>query len=328
MKYDLEISNSIEHKILSNAEIFDFRGMPNDDLYEGLYNFCRENLEINSARENIFPNIFLFTNSYSINAKAGLRNGQFVILVNIGLMQSCITNYFENTRLNEFVSANFPDYIQKFDNPIGILAFQLVTNFTYYHELAHLFQFTKTNNESELQERTANAGFDLLKHKLEINADTYSSIAIATHLQQYIDKTFGDEVTLEIANDTIRILGACLLNYIINFSDNTKIYFKEHSHPHPFLRLMNIVLNLATHIENMPNLKNKNINLDGRNLFNSIIDFYQILEDNGIFATKFSDLVYQNTYLKDDIFIYLSELIKFDDTDFQDAMLIWNKHVI
>lgn len=329
MSYNNEIENSIMNSILESADIFDFRETPNEDLFEGLYNFCRENLNINALRENINPNIFLFSNSFSINAKAGLKNNHFAIIINIGLMQSCITNYFENQLLNQFVENNFPNYIKKFDNPIGILVFQLTTQFTYYHELAHLFQLTKKNINSELQERKSdNDEYDIIKHKLEINADTYSSIAIATHLQQYIDKTFGDEVNLAIAKDTIKILGACLLNYIVNFSDETAIYFKQNSHPHPFLRLLNIVLNIANHIENMPNLKVKNIHLDGKEIFKDIIDFYQNLEENGIFTTKFSNLVYQNTDLKNDIVKYLSELLEFDKTDFNDAMDIWNKQII
>ena len=329
MSYDTEIETLHSNGILENADIFDYRDTPNEDLYNGLYTFCRENLNINSEKENIVPNVFIFSNSYSINAKAGLVKNHFAIVINMGLMQSCITNYFENKNLDKFIENSFPEYIQKFDNPISILVFQLTTQFTYYHELAHLFQFTKRKVEVELQERQSDdANFDTLKHKLEINADTYSAIAIATHLQQYIEKTFGDELSADIAKDTIKILCACLLNYIINFSDTTTVYFKKYSHPHPFLRLLNIVLNITNHIESMPNLMNKNIHLKGKDLFKEIIDFYQELEDNGVFATKFSDLVYQNSDFQKDIVSYMSELLEFDDSEYHNAMDIWNKHII
>lgn len=329
MNYDLEIENSINNGILDKADIYDFRGTPNQIHFEGLYKFCRENLDINSLLENISPNIFIYNNSFNINAKAGFVNNQNIILINLGLIMNCLENYLENERLNEFIESNFPDYIQKFDNPISYLAFQITTQFTYYHELAHLFQFCKTKNEIELQERKTNdAEFNIIKHKLEINADTYSSIAIATHLQQYIDKIFGDEINYDIATDTIKILGACLLNYIITFSDETNIYFDKHSHPHPFLRLLNIILNISNHIESMPNLKEKNIILNGKEVFKSILDFYQKLEDNGVFKTKFSDLIYQNVDFQNDIIKYLSELLKFDNTNYEDAMDIWNKHIV
>lgn len=328
MNYDIEIENSIINNIIDKFDIYHFRNTPNQIHFEGLYNFCRENLNINSELENISPNIFIYSNSFNVNAKAGFKNNQNTIVINLGLMMNCLKNYLENESLNEYVESNFDDYIKKFDNPVSYLAFQITTQFTYYHELAHLFQFCKKKNEIQLQERKTNDGdFDIIRHKLEINADTYSSIAIATHLQQYIDKIFGTKINHEIAVNTIKILGACLLNYIINFSDKTEIYFKQHSHPHPFLRLLNIVLNISNHIESMPNLKDKNIILDGNEIFKKIIDFYQELEDNGIFKTKFSDLVFQNKSFQDDIVIYLNELLNFDNTNYEDAMEVWNRNV-
>lgn len=326
--YDLEIENSTKNNILKNADIFDFRGLPIEEHFEGLYKFCRENLDINAERENISPNIFLYTNSFEINAKAGFVNGQNVILINIGLMKNCLSNYSENYKLNEFVENKYPDLIKKLDNPISYLAFQLTTQFTYYHELAHLFQFCKKKNEIELSERKTDDKYDLIKHKLEINADTYASIAIATHLQQYIDKVFGNEIDQKTATDTIKILGACLLNYVVNFSDKTEIYIDNHSHPHPFLRLLNIILNISNHIESMPNLKEKNISLNGSEIFKSILEFYQDMEDNGIFPTKFSDLVYKTEAFYSEILKYMNEILNFDLEDYEDAMEIWNRHII
>lgn len=326
-KYDSEIKNSIKNGILSNADIFDFRGLPNEQHFEELYNFCRENLDINSKKENISPNIFLYTNSYEINARALFLNGYNIILINMGLIGNCLTNYSENLKLNEFIKNKFPDLSQKFDNHISHLSFQLTTQFTYYHELAHLFQFCKKKNEIELQERKTDEGFDLIKHKLEINADTYASIAIATHLQQYIDKIFGNELTQKSASDTIKILGACLLNYVINFSDKSEVYMDKYSHPHPFLRLLNIILSIANHIESMPKLKEKNIALNGREIFNNILEFYQTLEDEGIFSTKFSDLVYKSETFYEAIIKYMKEILNFDKTDYDDAMEIWNRHI-
>lgn len=326
--YDLEIENSTKNSILKNADIFDFRGLPIEEHFGGLYKFCRKNLDIHSEKENISPNIFLYTNSFEINAKAGFVNGQNVILINLGLMKNCLLNYSENKKLNEFVENKFHDLIKKLDNPISYLAFQLTTQFTYYHELAHLFQFCKKKSEIELQERKTDDKYDLVKHKLEINADTYASIAIATHLQQYIDKIFGNEIDQKMASDTIKILGPCLLNYVINFSEKTEIYIDNYSHPHPFLRLLNIILNISNHIESMPNLKEKNILLNGSEIFKNILEFYQELEDNAIFPTKFSDLVYKTEAFYNEILKYMTEILKFDSTDYEDAMEIWNKHII
>lgn len=330
MSYDIEIENSINYGILNYANIFDFKDTPNENIFENFYDFCRENLNINSQKTSITPNIFLYTNSFNVNAKAGYIKGHSVILINLGLMKNCIDNYLYNDKLNELCSIKFSDLVKKIDNQISTLAFQITTQFTYYHELAHLFQFTKRKiNEIELQERKIDdENFDIIRHKLEINADTYSAISIATHIQQYIEKSFGDEINITIANDTIKILGACILNYIINFSDNTEIYFDKHSHPHPFLRLMNIVLNIANHMDSTPNFLEKGIKLNGNEIFKGIIDFYEELEHNGVFETKFSDAVYQNSHLKRDIINYLAELLNFEDEIYENAMNVWNKHII
>ena len=330
MNYDLEIENAIKNSILDYNNIFEFRDTPNENIFENLYVFCRENLNIHSKRVNISPNIFLFTNDFSINAKAGYRNNQSVILINLGLMKNCFENYLFNTKLDEYTNEKFSELISRFDNPISVLAFQITTQFTYYHELAHLFQFTKKQiPEIELQEREKEeANFNITNHKLEINADTYSAISIATHIKQYIDKSFGDEINVEIINSTIKILGSCIMNYIINFSHDNNIYFDKHSHPHPFLRLLNITMNIANHIESMSQFQEKGIKLDGKNIFESIVDYYRELEVAGIFKTKFTDLIDQNLHLHKDIINYLAELIIFDVPDFEDAMNIWNKHII
>ena len=68
-----------------------------------------------------------------------------------------------------------------------------------------------------MQEIGGDDKFDIIKHKLEINADTYSSICISTHIYQYINKTFGNDINQDFASKTITIFGVCLLEYIINF---------------------------------------------------------------------------------------------------------------
>ncbi|MFY7938282.1 MAG: hypothetical protein ACOVOQ_12950 [Flavobacterium sp.] len=329
MSYDTEIENSTKNGILGTPDIYDFRDTPNEELFGQFYEFCRENLDSHFKLGSISQNIFLFRNSLTINAMAGFAKNFHVILINSGLMMNCIENYLKNENLDNYIISKFLDITEKLDNQISALAFQVTTQFTYYHELAHLLQFNKTLVESELQERsTAEANFDLQKHKLEINADTYAAISIASHLEQYIEKMYGAEITETITNDIIKVLGACLLNYIVNFNDDTNIYFKEKTHPHPFLRTLNIILNISTHIEKMPYFKKHNIELNGREIFKNITDFYQNLEDEGIFKTKFSDLVYKNTDFQKDIVEYLEELLIFDDTNFEDAMNIWNKHII
>ena len=78
----------------------------------------------------------------------------------------------------------------------------------------------------------------------------------------------------------------------------------------------------------MPNLKEKNISLNGSEIFKSILEFYQDMEDNGIFPTKFSDLVYKTEAFYSEILKYMNEILNFDSEDYEDAMEVWNRHII
>lgn len=331
MDYSQEIKNSVDNSIVGNEDIYDFRGSDFETLLTNYYKFCRENLNIQSKQEKIFPNIFLFTNSFEINAGAGLINKHFVITINLGLFRSCIDNYYANTGLAHYFQALYPDTISKFDNPVNILAFQICTQFTYYHELAHLFQFSEKDTELKIQERNdkeEKKGFDGTKHILEINADTYASIAVTTHIEQYIRKTFKDEVTVENTIQTFIFFGCCLLNYTLNFSEKAEeIYFEEHTHPHSFIRQFNTVLNIINHIEQSPYFKQKGIVVNGRDLFSAILDVYKDLEAKSIFKTNVTGIIDINKDLSEPIAKYLYFLIQFDTNEYKNAMDIWNKHI-
>lgn len=326
MDYKQEVDYAINNNIVKEDDIFDFSETPNEERYKVLYLFCRENLDIQHKRKNIPHGLFLYSNDFSINAKADTKKN--VIFINIGLMKDCIDKYLYNYALNDFIESKEPDLSAKFDSSLSYLAFQINTQFTYYHELAHLFQFSKKVVKEKLQERSTDDKFDIIKHKLEINADTYSSICIATHIQQYINNHLGDNISQEYVVKTITIFGACLLEYIINFTSKKTLYFEEHSHPHPLIRLLNIILNITNHISLNPIFKEKGVKLDAVLLFRNIIDFHKELEENKVFTTGFSNFIPQYVNNTERIVLYTSKIMNLgDDNEYVDAMSIWNKHV-
>lgn len=326
MNYKQEIDYAIKNTIATFGDIFDFEETPNEKFYKDLYLFCRENLDIHFMRKTLPQSTFLYSTDLNVNAKAIPKKN--AIIINMGLINNCIKKYLYNHDLNDFIESKEPALAAKFDSSLSYLAFQVNTQFTYYHELAHLFQFSKNGTEQELQERSIDGGFDIMKHKLEINADTYSSICIATHIDQYIDKSFGEHVSQEIVTKTITIFGACLLEYIVNFTDKFELYFEEHSHPHPLIRLLNIILNITNHFSLIPKYKEKEIKLEPIALFRNIIDFHEELENNNVFTTGFSKSISQYTANIPKIVSYTSTIIDLgDDNGFTDAMSIWNEHV-
>jgi len=328
MNYKQEVDSAIKNNITKHADIFDFEDTPNEKLYKDLYLFCRENLDIHFKRKSISHSSFLFSNDFSINARARIKKDQGIIFFNIGLMQDCIDKYLYNHDLNDFIKSKYPSLAEEYDSSVSYLAFQVNTQFTYYHELAHLFQFSKSDTENELQERTGNGGFDIMKHKLEINADTHASIYIATHIHQYIVNTFSENINQYNVVNTITIIGACLLEYVLNFTDKFELYFEEYSHPHPLIRILNIILNITNHFSQIPIFKDKGIKLDPISLFRNIIDFHKELEDNKIFTTGFSNHILEYIKNTKNIVSYFSKVKDIgDDSGYTDAMSIWDKHV-
>lgn len=326
MNYKQEVDYAIENMIATFSDIFDFEGTPNEKFYKDLYLFCRENLDIHFTRKVLPQSSFLYSTYLKVNAKA-IPN-KSAIIINMGLIHDCIKKYLYNYALNDFIKLKEPVLATMFDSSVSYLVFQVNTQFTYYHELAHLFQFSKNETELEFQERCTDDRFDIMMHKLEINADTYSSICIATHIDQYIDKSFGENVSQELITKTLTVFGACLLEYIMSFDGKLELYFEERSHPHSLIRLLNIILNIVNHFSLIPKYKEKGIKLEAITLFSNIIDFHKELEGNNIFTSGFSNLFAQYATNIPKIVSYITTIMDLGyDNGFTDAMSVWNDHV-
>lgn len=331
MNYEQEIQNSAAIKPQELAAVFDYRDTPMEEIFHNLYLFCRENLDIHSQKKNIKPNVFAFTSGLTSNAAAvRTSDNKFGIFVNTGLIKYCLDNFSNNLDLDDYLFERFPLTVEFFDIPVSDLAFQLATQFTYYHELAHLVQYTKKAEESFLQERDENCNvYNETKHILEINADTFASIAISSHIQQYLANSFKDNLTQEHVEKTILILCCCLLNYMTSFyHDLANVYFKEYCHPHPIIRLFNVVLNITHNLNHSNYLQQKNIIVDTKNLSKQIIEFYIELEQQLIFHSKFQNALESSFAVKDQIVEYLGELIEFKTDEYYNAMDYWNNQHI
>ena len=332
MDYSQEIENAVKNNIISASDIYDFRESPLENILSLYYAFCRKNLDIHSANEKITPNIFLINNSTQINAHATLTPAKFfVISLTLGLLKYCYSNYFENLEFHKYFKAHYPETVKMFDNSSNVLAFQICIQFTYYHELAHLFQFRIKTNEIAFNERnnnTIDTPFDRINHVLEINADTYASISVATHIEQYIRNAFEKDISYQLTFNTIRMFCCCLLNYSISLTEkNEEVYFEAHTHPHSFIRLLNIILNISNHIEESTYFKEKNIKIESTTLFISVIETYKDLESKNIFSSDFSGIIDKSKGSINKITDYLYSISQFDTKEYGNAMDVWNKHI-
>ncbi|RGK27074.1 hypothetical protein DXD27_04185 [Bacteroides intestinalis] len=327
MKYNQTVEYAINNKIIESGDIFVYEDLPNERFYEEVYNFCSKNLEIQQVDGLLSTSLFLYYNYYSKNANAGIKKEHNVILINIGLMRNCFERFLYNVELNDYTERKWKKITDSFNTSVSHLAFQINTHFTYYHELAHLFQMSNKRSEIGLQERGSDGIYNIIQHKLEINADTFAAICIATQIQQYIETCFA-EIDQYIVTNTITIFSACLLEHIICFSDSFKLYYDEKSHPHSVIRMFNIILNLTNHLSSNPKYIKKGINIEINFLFRKILDFHAELEKNGIFTSGFSDFVNSKMLDNDRILKHFKEIKELDKSDgYIDAMDVWNSRV-
>lgn len=328
MNYDNDINLSQEKGIIDKSEIFDYRETPLEHLFDDYYKFCRVHLDNSLELYNLNPSIILFINNLVPNAKAQYSNDTFSIHINLGLFKKCADSYLNNNKLDKYLSDKYSDLLKDFDNPFTALAFQVSTQFTYYHEFAHLVQFSKVRESLSLQERyDKQVPYDIEKQSLEVNADTLASIAIATHIQQYIIKSFGENISQEKVELTIILLCSCLLNYVATFCDDvSEIYFEKYSHPHPFLRLFAINLNILNYLNQSEFFAENGIEIKINELFKRTLDFYEDLEKEKVFDTNIKNAMTVGAQNQKEIVAHLGNLIELKVEKFNDAIEEWNKH--
>lgn len=328
MAYDNEISNSLKKGIFTNAEIYSFIETPNEQQFESFYNFCRGNLNINSDRYSLGPNVIIFLNDFSVNAKAGVRNNYYVIAFNSGLIVWSIQNILMNEGYHNFINEKFPETLKYYDNSLDVLSFQLSTQFTYYHELAHLIQFSN-NNEAEtlISERMIyEVNYDLTLHWLEMNADTFASISISSHIQQYLFKQIANELNPKTANDSLIIFGTSLLTYLMSFaSTSEELYFFERSHPHPIIRFINILMTTIHYLNQSPKFAELKINFSYTEIFQQVLSLYISLEKNKTLTTSISKHLNQSLERIPEIIAYNKTIREFKSEHYKDSVEEWNK---
>jgi hypothetical protein len=327
-KYSEDIDFAIKNNIIKESEsIFDYRDTPLEKLCDNYYQFSKNLIETNIERFKIKPTAVIFLSNYSSNAKAVRKNDTFSIQINIGLIKNCEDKYLKNKKLDDYFLRKIPN-IQELV-PISLLAYQVSTYFTLYHELAHLIQFEKRKSDSTLQERyEKDSAYDDIKHHLEINADTFASDCITRHIIQYFEQIFNkknstDEEILSVLN-LILIICTCLLNHIASFTDELpNIYYKKFKHPHPFVRLFIVLINFISNIKDSFFIIKKRINLDTDSLFDKMINLYIALEKENIFSTEFKDTLEIISKERVNMSIYMIEIIDFDKIkEFNNALEI------
>ncbi|MBT1695921.1 hypothetical protein KK083_03470 [Fulvivirgaceae bacterium PWU4] len=249
MKYSYRdnIAELTDKAKIDISDIFDYESSPIKELYEKYFQFCQENLAEHCNDFNISPAKFYYRPEFGINARAGRVNGYFVIGVNMGTVHSLYDLFYQKNTIfqsHDLLLKNYGGLIEKFDVPVGHFMFQFGILFTYYHERAHLIQTSPllANWFSEQSGNGPHNTFSIERHILEMDADIDAAQHICFHLIEYWKKLNTEDRTEDNIQKILSIGVASIFSYfLLYYKQGIKIYYRQHTHPHPLIRLSYIV---------------------------------------------------------------------------------------
>jgi hypothetical protein len=259
--YREKISELVENTEISKDDVFEYDLSPFSDEFDEIFDFYTETLHINNDY-GIEPNIIYFNNHTSINARATKNRDHFVVSMNMGTVVGLINMFkLKSDLLNPEIHLELIELEKSLDVSINILMYQNLIHFTFYHELAHLIQ-KSSNLEFGLYENIVDQeDYAFTRHVLELDADEYSTFSIGTHLVQYSNKIFGNDITQEQFENLIVINGCSIYLYLKSFKSNVHdIYYFEKTHPHPTIRITSIIFTLIQYCNIY--IKEKNIDIE------------------------------------------------------------------
>lgn len=322
-EYVNEIVSETEFKI---EEIFDYSNSPYLDNFSKVYEFYRKTLASNSERFSLNKSYILYLDNRSVNAKACSSEKYNIICINSGLIIFLIQNILEKKEIDEILKLDYQNVYNFLDNPINILMYQVSLHFTFYHELGHLVQKSEILKSYIYERPIESKHFNLKRHKLELDADNFSSFSIGTHIHQYAFKIFGENLNSNQFESVLEIFCSSILLYFLSFeSYKDEIYYEESTHPHPIIRILNVIITITNYCKNSPKLKEKGIEINRDKIYDLTIQNTIKIENqiNGTSKARyFNQILIDN---KTEIFAYYEKLLVYESTDFIRATDKWNE---
>lgn len=233
--------------------------------FDKIYRFYSSNLLYNRILVPD-PSYIVFYNKNEIYAEAKKSNGHCIIAFDRGIISQLASwygyyfNFTDIKGLEEFELLE--STIRK--NKISDLLEQAILHFTFYHELAHLIQYTSQEEFEREDFLSGNCEFDGEKHVEEYDADTFAGIALTTHIFQYIKNLGLTEMELQNhLNDFVSITLAGVMAYVLSLPMcQEEFYTEKAKHPHNSIRVNNLVSVVARHFEELINQSEINCHID------------------------------------------------------------------
>ena len=263
-----------ENKIKSQYGVLDYSELPLELELDRICNFYSETLFLNQDY-GINPALFYFENSTSVNAVASKQNNYYVVGIYFGTIVH-LAEVFSNKN-DLIVGSGMYEYLEfegKLDIRINELMYQQALHFTFYHEMAHLIQKSEFLESNLFENVKPEENFNFNKHVCELDADLFASLSIGSHSLQYAKSIFKENLTEEQLEKILVIICSSALFYILSFqNEDSKIYYKENSHPHPVIRITLIVFSIVSYVLQILKSDNYNFNLNSKDIVNKCLSF-------------------------------------------------------
>lgn len=217
------------------------------EVVEKYFQFCQQNLSEECGEYDIQPARIYIRDNMKVNGGATRTKTHSIIAVNFGTIVTLFRFFTDNRSIFEKDElAEYKQLDEAFD--LDYLAFQLTTQFTYYHELAHLIQRSPIDHHwlDELYAKYIKEGdgYSLEKHVYEFDADIFGSGQEALHIIEYW-KRLPDELRTSDHLGLLLSVGAgAIFSYFLFLMEHySNIYYKAGDHPHPIVRISYMVDN-------------------------------------------------------------------------------------
>jgi hypothetical protein len=242
--YEANKRELIDLARVPDVAIFDYELSPIADLFDHFFEFCRENLLIHEQQYQIAPARFFYENErLEVNACAMTVPGYSLMMMTAALQVQFYDHFYRNNNCfdNDQVLGERYGAIFNEGDPPGYIMYQISTQFTYYHELAHLIQRSALL-PTRLSEKYGVAGADykMYQHILEFDADCHAANLMTFQILQYIERHPEMAENQEVIQHLISLYAATIFIYFTFLDGGGPVYYKSGDHPHPVIRIIYI----------------------------------------------------------------------------------------
>ena len=229
--------------------------------------------------------------------------------------------YFDSQLLKEF--EDLIDFESRLDDKLGDLLYHFIMYFTFYHELGHLVKWAMEKNETDekseetdekseeideklIHKKNKEAFYD---HCLEIDADTFASNYLNSHMIQYLNNNYSEELNSKDANAFLSLVLSSIFVYCFTFNKyQNGIYYDENSHPHPVIRLFNVLGIILGHFSERMKQVNEKIEVDKKEVMENTFKMAEILVNHFYEENAYPDFKEKIEQEVKEIFAYLQTL--------------------